>query len=172
MEAVTSVLIERAHGDRGLPRMVTASLAAHVVLLAGLILVPAFRGPSPEQEVRPVMTVSLGGASGPGAGGMTMMGRPIQATVPLAEVRKPAPIRPPAAPPPEMTEPSPTARPVRTPPRTQTAPSPSPSAPAAAAVPAAGGTGKPGAAAVDPNRGLGFGGLSTGGGMGSGSYLD
>jgi len=41
--------------------------------------------------------------------------------------------------------------------------------PAAAAAPAAG---PPGGESLDPNRGMGFGGLSTGGGLGTGSYLD
>lgn len=165
MEAVTSVLIERAHAERGLPRMVTVSLFAHAVLAAALIAASSFIHPSSEQEVRPVMTIPLGGAPGPRAGGMTMMGRPIQSTAPLADVPKPAPIRPPAAKAPEMTLPSSTARPVKP------APKPRPTAteaiPTRATTPAS----QAAAAGAEP-RGLGFGGLSTGGGMGSGSYLD
>jgi TonB family protein len=123
-------------------------------------------------DLRPVMTISLGGAPGPRAGGMTMMGRPIQATVPLAEARRPEPLRPPAAKPPAMVLPDPKARTSRTPPK--------PAVPSdgtvARAVPAAGsGATRPGASAQavpDPNRGMGFGGLSTGGGGGAGGYLD
>lgn len=174
MEAVTSVLIERAQGDRGLPRMVTASLVGHVAFFAALIVASALKGPAIEQDVRPVMTISLGGAPGPAAGGMTMMGRPIQSTAPLAEVRRPAPIPPPAARAPEMTLPAPTARPVKPAPRprltTPEAPAAPVARPAAAAPAGASAAGTP--PAVDPNRGLGFGGLSTGGGTGTGSYLD
>jgi TonB family protein len=171
MEAVTSVLVERARGDRGLPRMVTASLVGHVGLVAALIITSALKGPDTVQDLRPVMTISLGGAPGPAAGGMTMMGRPIQATAPLAEARRPAPIQPPAARAPEMTLPSPTARPVKPAPRPRvTAPEAPPARTATPATPAPGRAGA--AAAVDPNRGLGFGGLSTGGSTGSGSYLD
>jgi len=174
MEAVTSVLLERAQRERGLPRMVTASLVLHGMLVAVLILSPSFRGPAADNEVRPVMTISLGGGPGPQNGGMNMMGRPIQATAPLPDVRRPAPVRPPAAAPPEMTEPSSAAKPVRTPPRPRVTAPDAPATRTAAATPTApaAGASKPGVAAVDPNKGMGFGGLSTGGGMGSGSYLD
>jgi TonB family protein len=175
MEAVTSVLVERAHAEPGLPRMLTASLVLHGVLLAVLVVAPAFRGTRPEDEVRPVMTISLGGAPGPNAGGMNMMGRPIQATAPLAEVRRPAPILPPAARAPEMVGPSRTAAAAHKPaprPRTTTPDAPATRTVSGAASAASGPAGKPGAAPVDPNRGLGFGGLSTGGGVGGGSYLD
>jgi len=175
MEAVTSVLLERAHHERGLPRMVTASFAAHLILIAGLLTVPALTGHRPAEDIRTVMTISLGGAAGPTAGGMTMMGRPVQATAPLADARRPAPVRPPAAKAPEMTLPKPSAVPVRTPPKPRGAVTDAAAArPAASAQPPV--VGSPlsgGAAAVpDPGRGMGFGGLSTGGSPGGGSYLD
>ena len=44
MEAVTSVLIERARHDRGLPRMVTASLVGHVALISLLAAGSAISG--------------------------------------------------------------------------------------------------------------------------------
>ena len=177
MEAVTSVLIERAHIERGLPRMVTVSLMAHAVLGAGLILAAPYVTPRSEQDLRPVMTISLGGAPGPRAGGMTMMGRPIQSTASLPAVPRPAPIRETITKPPAMTIPAPTTTPVKP---------PKPRASAAEAIPtkqirpeaapptqtAATATAAAAAAATGEPRGMGFGGLSTGGGMGSGSFLE
>ncbi len=56
------------------------------------------------------MTISLGGAPGPRAGGMTPMGgRTVQAPPPPEPVRRAE--TPPAAKPPEMTLPSPNVRP-------------------------------------------------------------
>lgn len=173
MEGVTGVLLERAHHAGGLPRMITLSLCAHTAFFAVLILVPAFRGSQPVEDLRPVMTVSLGGAPGPRAGGMTMMGRPIQSTAPLADVRRPAPVRRPAEQPPAMVLPVPSRAPVKVPPK---GPAPRTQAPAAAAAPAVAARQPFGAAAPaeapNPNQGLGFGGLSTGGGTGTGGYLD
>lgn len=164
MEAVTGVLVERAAIVRGLPRMVTLSAVGHAVAVAGIIAWGALAEPAPEDQLRPVMTISLGGAPGPQAGGMTMMGRPFQATEPLPEVRRPEPLRPPAAKPPAMVLPDPKARPARTPPKSAPPAASRSTAPAPArAIPAP---------APDPNRGMGFGGLSTGGGGGAGGYLD
>jgi len=171
MEAVTSVLLERARHDRGLPRMVTASLVGHIALITLLVSVSAISGRSRRPDLRDVMTISLGGAPGPNAGGMTMMGRPARPRVeaPPEPVKKPSPVvPPPAAAKPAMTLPTST-RPVKTPPKPTAPAATSGAAPAAPAVPPAG---APGGEALNPNRGLGFGGLSTGGGMGSGSYLD
>lgn len=175
MDAVTSVLIARAHAERGLPRMVTLSLVAHVVFGAGIIVTAPFITPAARRDTRPVMTISLGGAPGPRAGGMTMMGRPISGTAPLAEVPRPAPIRETVTRPPAMVIPEPTARPVRpAKPRASAAEAiptkqarPEPAAPTQTAA-----TATAAAAAAGEPRGMGFGGLSTGGGLGSGSYLD
>jgi TonB family protein len=174
MEAVTSVLIERARHDAGLPRMLSASLAGHVVLIAVLIAASAIGGRLRGPEERDVMTISLGGAPGPTAGGMTMMGSPERprAAAPPAAVKTPPPVVPPpaAAAKPAMTIPLST-RPARTPPKPA---KPAPAGPAGAATaPApAPAPGPPGGDALNANRGLGFGGLSTGGGLGGGSYLD
>jgi TonB family protein len=170
MEAVTSVLLERARHDGGLPRMVSASLVGHVALVALLAAGSAMSRGARADDLREVMTISLGGAPGPNAGGMTMMGSPAR---PRAEAAPEAPrpasplIPPPTAAKPAMTVPTST-KPVRTPPKAlkpgseATAPAaPAPRAPAA-----------PGGDAFNANRGTGFGGLSTGGGMGAGSYLD
>jgi len=170
MEAVTSVLLERARHDAGLPRMVSASLVGHVALISVLVAVSAIsrtRGP----DEREIMTISLGGAPGPNAGGMTMTGSPARprAETPPEPVKKASPVvPPPAAAKPAMTLPT-SARPPKTPPKPARPAATGPVAPAAPAAPAAG---APGGEALDANRGLGFGGLSTGGGMGSGSYLD
>lgn len=177
MDAVTSVLIERVDVERGLPRMVTLSLMAHVVLGTWLILAAPYMKSASEQEIRPLMTISLGGAPGPRAGGMTMMGRPIQSTASLPAIPKPAPIRETITKPPAMTIAEPTARPVKPPkprasaaeaiPTKQVRPEAAPSTQTAATATAAAA-----AAATGEPRGMGFGGLSTGGGMGSGSFLE
>jgi protein TonB len=172
MEAVTSVLLERARHDSGLPRMVTASLVGHVALLAVLAAGSAIGLRGREADLREVMTISLGGAPGPNAGGMNMMGSPSPSRVqaPPEPVKKPSPVvPPPAAAKPAMTLPM-AAKPAKTPPKPSKASPGADVAPhAAAPVPAAT---APGGDAFNANRGMGFGGLSTGGGMGSGSYLD
>ncbi len=169
MEAVSSVLVERGRRDQGLPRMLTASLAGHAVLIVIVVAAPVIRGGAREPDLRDVMTISLGGAPGPNAGGMTMMGSPAPPPASRAEPKKAVPMAVPAAKAPAMTLPS-SSRPVKAAPKTPAAPlegasrtgaaTPAPG-PAAGAQPA-----------FDPNRGMGFGGLSTGGGLGSGSYLD
>jgi TonB family protein len=65
-----------------------------------------------------------------------------------------------------MTLPTST-KPVKAPPKSARAGAEATAAEAAPAAP-----GAPGGEAFNPNRGMGFGGLSTGGGMGAGSYLD
>ena len=173
MEAVTSVLLERARHDRGLPRMVTASLVGHVALISLLAAGSAISGRTRPQDLREVMTISLGGAPGPNAGGMTMMGSPARprAAAPRDAVKQPSPVvPPPAAAKPAMTLPTST-KPARAPAK-PVKPAPAGVAGAAPAAPAPPAAGAPGGEALDANRGLGFGGLSTGGGMGAGSYLD
>ncbi|MFO7694758.1 MAG: energy transducer TonB [Vicinamibacterales bacterium] len=168
MEAVTIVLLERARRDAGLPRMVTASLVGHVALITVLAAASAISGRADEPDQRDVMTISLGGAAGPNAGGMTMMGSP-PAPRAAAPAAKPSPVvPPPSAAKPAMTLPSST-RPAKTPPRPAKPAAASAAPTAAAPAPSAA---APGGESLDPNRGMGFGGLSTGGGLGSGSYLD
>jgi protein TonB len=108
----------------GFKRMMGMSLIVHAVLIVGVALSPS-SWRTRRTEPREVMTISLGGAPGPRAGGLTSMsGRPVQQAVPPTPEAKPAPIAPPAAKPPEMVEPSkaaprPTPKPV-TPPQTAT----------------------------------------------------
>jgi TonB family protein len=171
MEAVTGVLLERARHDAGLPRMVTASLVGHIALITVLVAASAISSRTREPDLRDVMTISLGGAPGPNAGGMTMMGSPAPRRVeaPPETVKKPSPVvPPPAAAKPAMTLPTP-AKPATAPPKPAKAGGDAAAAPSAPVPPAAP---APGGEAFNPNRGMGFGGLSTGGGMGSGSYLD
>lgn len=172
MEAVTGVLLERARHDTGLPRMVTASLLGHIALIAVLAASSAISGRTREADLRDVMTISLGGAPGPNSGGMTMMGSPARPSVaaPPEAAKKPSPVvPPPAAARPAMTVPA-TTRPAKAPPKSPKAASGAAAPAAVAAAPPA--AAPPGGAPLDPNRGMGFGGLSTGGGLGSGSYLD
>ena len=60
MEAVTSVLLERARHDTGLPRMVTASLVGHIALIAVLAAAAAISGRSREPDLREVMSIRSG----------------------------------------------------------------------------------------------------------------
>ena len=164
-EAVNAVLIDRARDPDGLRRMVGVSVAAHAVLLAALVLAPnAFGVRADRDDLENVMTISLGGASGPRAGGLTPLGgRPIQEVARLPEARRPPPVRAPAAEEPSMTLPDPQARRAPTP---RTAP-----ADARGRTPTQEAQAEPGSAVAETGgRGMGFG-LSTGGG-GTAGYLD
>jgi TonB family protein len=141
-------------------RAVMASLAVHVVLVTALVLAPR---PDARIDNRPIMTISLGGAPGPRAGGMTPMGgRPI---APAAEPTRKAPPTPAPAKTPEMVEPTKTAPPVAKTP-VKTAPDEARGRRVVTGPePQAGNT------PVDTGaKGIGFG-LTTGGG-GTGGYLD
>lgn len=90
----------------GFERMLTISLAVHLVALVAFALSPEHWRTRDAQE-REVMTISLGGAPGPQSGGLTpIAGRAIQQALPPQALPKPEPIRPPAAKPPEMVEPT------------------------------------------------------------------
>ncbi|MCL4811045.1 MAG: energy transducer TonB [Vicinamibacteraceae bacterium] len=158
-DAVSHALVARGRPPRGFDRMLGASLAAHAVLIAALAL-----GPRPATTVEPdereVMTISLGGAPGPRAGGMTALGgRPVQAVAPPAA--KPEPAQAPAERQPAMVEPTRAApKPKPTPPETVAAPvEQSPGR-----TPTKGAEVRPGSAlAFTGGQGIGVG-LSTGGG--------
>ena len=90
MEAVADILAERTRQPRGMNRTVVVSVLAHAVLLTAFLLLTSL-GP-PRATEREVMTISLGGAPGPRAGGMTPMGgRPVQAP-PAEEAPRRAPV--------------------------------------------------------------------------------
>jgi TonB family protein len=165
VEAATDVLITRARVQETWMPVVLLSVAAHAAAIAGVLFMPAadFADDAPKT----VMTISLGGAPGPRAGGMSPLGgRTVQEVAPP----EPVPARaeaPPATKAPEMTLPSKTARPRQ---ESKTA--------AATAKEAAGRTTTKGAEIQEGNaradtgaRGQGFG-LSGGGGGGAGAYLD
>ena len=164
MESVSDILRVRTQVPAGLERMLVLSLVAHGTIAALLVLAaPAWRGR--QEAPRTVMTISLGGSPGPSTGGMTpLSGRPIQPV--LEGVRAPRLTRRPMPKIPEMTIPTPTAR-TRPQPRVTTAP-----ADAKGSTPAVGPEIQQGTAAIETGpRGAGFG-LSTGGGSGTGGYLD
>jgi TonB family protein len=162
IEAVTDIIAARGRQEEGLRKMVAWSVAAHIALVAGVLV--SSRSPA-QEPAREVMTISLSGAPGPRTGGVTQIGgRPVQAPAPSEPVKRalsaPAPVPPP------MTLPDPKAR-VRPQPRVAQAP---PDAKSRTAT-----TGeKPteGAAPAETQiRGRGFG-LSSGGGLGSTVQLD
>ena len=167
---VTDVLRDRLQEPAGLQRMITVSIAAHVVVAAVVLFAPgrflSRPGPPPT-----VMTISLaGGGEGPRNGGFTAMGgRPVQEAVPPEEAPKREAVRPPAAKAPEMTVPLPNQKQVKATPGPNVKNAPEE---ARGRTPTRGAQVEKGnAVAMTGARGQGFG-LSTGGGPGSGSSLD
>jgi TonB family protein len=165
---VTDILRDRMAEPEGLQRMAGVSIVVHVVVLALLVFMPGGLLSHARDEPKTVMTISLGG-SGEGArsGGMTPIGgRPVQTTEP-AERREA--VRPPAAKVPEMTIPMKPAKPSKAPPAPQVKQAPEE---AKGRTLSRGKELSAGSAVAETGaRGQGFG-LSTGGGVGSGSYLD
>jgi TonB family protein len=165
MDAVSQVLLSRAHEPEGLQKLLAVSLIAHAAVVALVVLAPTgWLGVEAEEE-KVVMTISLGGPVGPRDGGMTTMGgRPIQA---ISEAKRAIePVRPPAAREPEMIEPK------RSAPRRPETKVPDTAQTPRGRTPTRGEEVRPGSAvsAESSARGQGFG-LSSGGG-GTGSYLD
>jgi TonB family protein len=150
MTEVTDVIVARREQAEPFRAMVVWSIAAHLGALAFLIFGPFDWGVSADDTPPTVMTISLSGAPGPRAGGMTPMGgRAIPEPTP--EPPRPAP---PAPKPREHVVP--TKAPVRRPPP----PKSSQEEP------------QPGVTKTETGaRGQGFG-LATGGVGGSGVQLD
>jgi len=150
MTEVTDVIIARSHQPDRFNSMVVGSIAVHVGLAAFLIFGPAGWRMRGDEAPKTVMTISLGGAPGPRAGGMTpIAGRAVP------ETPKPVqPVRPLAAPPPpkaRMALPSKNVRPQPQQPQEEP---------------------RPGSTRTETGaRGTGFG-LTTGGGGGTGVQLD
>jgi periplasmic protein TonB len=166
---VTDVLRDRMQAPAGLQKMLSVSIAAHVMLAAALIF--SRGGLLKRQDVSPtLMTISLSGSGGPENGGMTAIGgRPVQAVTPPDEPPKREAVRAPAAKTPEMTVPLPNAKPVKTTPGPTVKQAPDE---ARGRTPTKGAEPAFGSAIADTGvRGQGFG-LSTGGGPGSGSSLE
>jgi len=155
-EAVSEILDARARMGDSLGQMVVVSLLGHGILIAGLILMPAGWRRSRMADVTP-MTIVLGGAEGPDAGGKTpITGRPVDEvappTAPKVDVRPPAKA-------PEMVEPTKVAP--KTPPKTASKSDDKSRATKTTAGPEL----KAGAAAANTaGAAIPFGGLSTGGG--------
>jgi TonB family protein len=165
---VTDVLRDRMQTPAGLQKMVSLSIAVHVLLGAGLMV---SRGGFARHDVPPtLMTISLSGSSGPENGGMTALGgRPVQAVTPPEDAAKREAVRAPAAKTPEMTVPLPNAKTVKATPSVPIKQAPDE---ARGRTPTKGKAQEFGSAIADTGaRGQGFG-LSTGGGAGSGSSLD
>jgi TonB family protein len=161
MDAVSPILVDRAREPEGLRRMITISLAVHVVATAVLLFMPApmLRDDTPKE----VMTISLGGPPGPRQGGMTTMGGQAKEAAPLTS----KPIEAPAASKaPEMILPKNVTRPEKSRPTPKQAETSSRTRPAPTATEAQTGT-----TALDTGaKGAGFG-LTSGGG-GTSGYLD
>jgi TonB family protein len=150
MTQVTDVIVARREQAEPFRAMVVWSIAAHLGALAFLIFGPFDWGVSADDTSPTVMTISLSGAPGPRAGGMTPMGGR-EIPEPTPEPPRPAP---PASKPREDVVP--TKAPVRRPPP----PKPSQEEP------------QPGVTKTETGaRGQGFG-LATGGVGGSGVQLD
>jgi TonB family protein len=164
-EAVSDILQQRARPHGGLARTLPVSIGGHLLLLMTLALLPHdWHEPV---ESRTVMTISLGGTPGPRTGGMTAIGgRAVQEVAPPQT--KPQPPAPPAPKPPEMVLPQEKARARTTPPPKVTRPADQ----ARARRPAFGTEIQEGNARAETGaRGNNFG-LTTGGGSGTGGYLD
>jgi TonB family protein len=166
---VTDVLRDRMHEPAGFQQMAVVSVLAHGSFAVLLILAPGGWLSQRVETPREVMTISLAaGTPGPTSGGMTAIGgKPVQVATPPEEVKKPEPIRAPAAKAPEMTIPQKDAR-------SRTGAANITQAPdeARGRTPTRGAETSAGSTLAETGvRGQGFG-LTTGGGGGSGSQLD
>lgn len=167
-EAVSDILVERAQITDGMSRMVLLSLAGHVLLVASLVFAPDFWTNADDKKATPMM-ITLGGAPGPEAGGMTTIsGKPVQRIAEPDE--KPSRPAPPAEKPPEMAAPKPEAKPSPKPPAK---PIERPKENSSAKKPTAGEEIKAGTAKADTGGPpIPFGGLTTGGGGFGGARVD
>lgn len=154
----------------GFERMATLSVLAHGTAIAVLLMSPSVWKPKQAADPKSTMMITLGdGAPGPKSGGQTALGdRPVQEVKPPDAPRVREAVRPPAAKVPEMALPDPKVKPSKTvAPNVKEAPDT-----ARGRTPTRGDQTRAGSAAADTGtRGQGFG-LSTGGGSGTGSYLD
>jgi outer membrane biosynthesis protein TonB len=166
-EAVSDILVERAQLTSGISRMVLVSLALHLLLVASMYFAPSIWTTSASRDEMPMM-ITLGGAEGPDAGGMTTIAEKAVQRVaePEEKITRPTP---PAAKPPEMVAPLPE---LKTVPKPKPPPKPieKPKETSSTRKPTAGAEVKSGSSRV-PTGGaqVPFGGLTTGGG-GTGGY--
>jgi protein TonB len=167
---VGDVLRDRLREPPGFERMALVSFVAHAVAIALVVLAPAGWFPLQAPPPRTVMTITLdGGNGGPASGGLTAIGgRAVQAEAP-PEAKRPEPAREPAAKVPEMTVPLPGKTPLKAAARKPVEQAPDE---AKGRIPTTGKEVREGSALAETGaRGEGFG-LSTSGGVGSGSTLD
>jgi TonB family protein len=167
-EAVSDILIDRARDADGISKMVVLSLLAHAVCIAALVALPEeWRRPAPKAESTSLM-ITLGGAPGPNAGGMTTIAD--RATQAVAEpAARPRVEPPPAAKAPEMVVPDPRAKVT---PKT-TAKIAKPADKSTSRKPTTGTEIKAGSSNVKTGgAAVPFGGLSTGGGGTGGATVD
>jgi TonB family protein len=162
--SVTAIVVARAQLSERLSSMIAWSIGAHVLLVVLLIVMPASWRGRIDEGPKTVMTISLGGTTGPSNGGLTTMGgRAVQARPPVEPVKRA--VAPPAPKTPEM------ALPTRAP-RRPRPPQPKAAPPDASARTPAAGEPTEGSTRVDTGaRGQGFG-LSTSGGGGTGVQVD
>jgi TonB family protein len=110
-DGVSEALTLRSAGRDGFWSMLGLSSIGHFLLVVVIVAVPGVLGLRTVPEEREVMSISLGGAPGPRAGGMTPMGgQPVQQATPEPPKPREAP-RTPAARQPEMTIPTRTQKP-------------------------------------------------------------
>ena len=168
---VADILRDRVSEPDGFQRMAVISVLGHAALFAMLILMPARWLALHEEAPKSVMTISLdGGNGGPNNGGMTSIGgKAVQAETPEVPKYRP-PQTAPAPVTPKMTVPIPSKTPAKAAkpaPEVKQAPDQ-----AKGRAPTKGFETREGSALAETGaRGLGFG-LSTSGGVGSGSTLD
>jgi hypothetical protein len=163
IENVSDIIATRARQQEPLKTMVVWSVAAHIVMLGVVLVMPMFGA---EEKPKLVMSISLGGAIGPKTGGLTQMGgRTVQATRTPEPIRRPDP--PPAPVQPKMALPDPKSRP-----RPQAKPTQAPQEARSRAL-STGEVPEAGSAKIETGaRGQGFGLSSAGGGGVSGLQLD
>jgi len=170
MADVTDILRDRIQEPAGLQRMLTVSLLMHGTCAAVLVLASGRLLGRPSEQPRNLMTISISGTGeGPRNGGFTAAAsQPVQTQTPPEEAPKREAARPPAAAVPEMVLPT-----NKTPARaSKTQPARTAPEDARGRTPTKGAQPTPGnAVAYTGARGQGFG-LSTGGGAGTGSFLD
>ena len=162
IESATDVIVARARDHEGWIPVLVMSIAVHAAVVGAAVFMPSLHVASDAPKT--VMTISLGGAPGPRAGGMTPMGgQPVQQVAPAA---KPQAATQPAQKAPAMTLPARNAR-VRELARVRVS-----AREASGRVPTTGDEVQEGSTRADTGaRGQGFG-LTGGGGTGAGAYLD
>jgi TonB family protein len=168
---VADVLRDRIGEPDGFQRMAVISLLAHLAVFAILVFMPGHWLSLRDAAPKTVMTITLdGGNGGPNNGGMTSIaGKAVQAETPeVPKVREPQTAPAPVTP--KMTVPIPSKTPakaVKPSPEVKQAPDQ-----AKGRAPTKGFETRDGSALAETGaRGVGFG-LSTSGGVGSGSTLD